>query len=68
MGRNYSNSPIFHQSALISKGKHCLLSRHDYFDFNSIDFTQIIEKKLGWGWGERPSVCDKFRRERNECL
>ena len=58
MGRIYSNSPIFHQSALILKGKHCLLSRHDYFDYNSTDFSQIIEKKLGCGWGERPSVCD----------
>ena len=45
MGRNYSNSPIFLQSALISKGKHCLLSRHDYFDYNSTDFSQIIGKK-----------------------
>ena len=24
---------FFHQSALISQGKHCLLSRHDYFDY-----------------------------------
>ena len=48
---------LFHQSALISKGKHCLLSRHDYFDYNSTDFSQIIEKYRVW-WGERPSVCD----------
>ena len=40
----FSNSPIFHQSAFISKGKHCLLSRHDYFDYNSTDFSQFIEK------------------------
>ena len=48
---------FLHQSALISKGKHCLLSRHDYFDYNSTDFSQIIEK-IGCGWGERPSDCD----------
>ena len=40
---------FFHQSALISKGKHCFLSRHDYFDYNSSDFSQIIEKNSGVG-------------------
>ena len=45
------------QSALISKENHCLMSLLDDFDYNSSDFSQIIEK-LGCGWGERPSVCD----------
>ena len=40
-------SEFFHQYTLISKGKHCLLSRHDYFDYNSTDFSQIIEKNSG---------------------
>ena len=57
MGRIYSNSPIFHQSALISKEKHCRLSRHDYFNFNAPIFYKLL-KKLGCGWGERASVCD----------
>ena len=48
-------SDFFHQYTLISKGKHRLLSCHDYFDYNSTDFSQIIEK-LGCGWGEQPSV------------
>ena len=46
---------FFHQYTLMSKGKHRLLSCHDYFDYNSTDFSQIIEK-LGCGWGEQPSV------------
>ena len=29
---------------LFAKGKHCLLSPHDYYDYNSTDFSQIIEK------------------------
>ena len=40
---------FLHQTALISKGKHCLLSRRDYFDYNSTVFSQIIEKKSGVG-------------------
>ena len=56
MGRIYSNSPIFHQSALILKRKNCLLSHHDYFDYNSTNFSQVLEKKVGSG--EWPSVCD----------
>ena len=51
-------SDFFHQSGHISKEKHCLFSRHDYFDYNSTDFSQIIGEKLGCGWGERPLVCD----------
>ena len=43
---------FLHQSALISKENHCLLSLHDDFDF-----SQIIEK-IGCGWGERLSVCN----------
>ena len=39
---------FLHQFALISKGKHCLLTRHDYFDYNSTDFSQIIEKNRVW--------------------
>ena len=39
---------FLHQSALISKGKHCLISRHDYFDYNITDFSQIIEKNRVW--------------------
>ena len=38
---------FFYQSAFILKGKHCLLSRHDHFDYNSTDFSQILEKKSG---------------------
>ena len=30
---------------------------HDDFDYNSSDFHKLL-KKLGCGWGERPSVCD----------
>ena len=41
-------SPIFHQSALISKEKHCVLTYHDYFDYNTADFSQIIEKTWVW--------------------
>ena len=33
-------SDFFHQAALISKGKHCLLSRHDNFDY-STDFHKF---------------------------
>ena len=40
---------FFHQSALILKEKHCLLSRHDYFDYSSTGFSQILEKKSGVG-------------------
>ena len=49
---------FFTGTRLFRKGKLCLLSHHDNFEYNSIDFSQIIEKKLGCGWGERPSVCD----------
>ena len=52
------NLRLLHQSALISKENHCLLSLHDDFDYNSSDFSQVIDKKLGCGWGEWPSVCD----------
>ena len=60
MGRIYSILRFFHQSALISKGKHCLLSRHDYFDYNSTDFSQINEKKNSGvgGVNGHASVCD----------
>ena len=58
MGRNYSNSPIFSPICAYFNGKHCLLSRHDNFDYNSTDFSQIIAKQTRVGWGERPSVCD----------
>ena len=64
-GENDENLAVFiqihrflHQSALISKGKHCLLSRHDYFDYSSTDFSQFFEKNRVWVGGERPSVCD----------
>ena len=54
----YSNSSsFFYQSALISKEKHCLLSLHDDFGYNSSYFSQNIQK-IGCGWGEQPSVCD----------
>ena len=43
---------------LISKGKHCLLSHHDYFDHNCTDFSQIIEEKSGLGGVNGQSVCD----------
>ena len=36
---------FLYQSALISKENHCHLSLHDDFDYNSADFSQIIEKK-----------------------
>ena len=56
-GENYEKRVVFiqilrflHQSAHISKENHCLLSLHDGFDYNSSDFSQIIEKKLGCGW------------------
>ena len=53
-GRNFTNSPIFSPVCAYFEGKHCLLSRHDYFDYNSSDFSQNIEKKkLGWD-----GVCD----------
>ena len=42
-------SNFFHQTALILKGKHCLLSCHDDFLYQSIDFSQILEKKSGVG-------------------
>ena len=41
---------FFHQSALFLKKKQCLLSRHDYFDYSSTDFSLILKKKLGVGW------------------
>ena len=43
-------SDFFYQSALVLKGEHCLLSRHDYFDYNSTDFSQILKKS--WVWVE----------------
>ena len=53
---NYEKLAVFiqilrflHQSALISKENHCLLSLHDGFDYNSSDFSQIIEKNSGVG-------------------
>ena len=58
---------FFHQSSLISKGKHCLLSRHDFFDYNSTDFSQILEKKSGVG-GMMAIGLRSFRHEGNECL
>ena len=40
---------FLHQSALISKEIHCLLSLHDDFDYNSSDFSRIIENNSGVG-------------------
>ena len=52
---------FFHQSGLISKENHCLLSLHDDFDYYSSDFFfKLLKKKIWCGWGERPSVCDPF--------
>ena len=60
-GKMMKNGPYFiqihrflHQSALILKENHCLLSLKDDFS----DFSQSIEKKLGCGWCELPPVCD----------
>ena len=46
------------ESALISKGKHCLLSRHDYFDLNSTDFHKILKKnsRVGGASGHRFAI------------
>ena len=62
------NLQFFHMSALISEGKHCLLFRHDYFYYNSTDFSQSIEKTWVWvGWFHRFGL-RSFRGERNERL
>ena len=59
MGRIYSNSLIFFtRLRLFQRENIVFFPRHDYLDYNSTDFSQIIEKKLGYGWGEQPLVCD----------
>ena len=47
---------FFHQSALISKGKLCPLTI--ILIITAPILHKLLKKKLWWGWGERPSVCD----------
>ena len=60
-GKMMKNGPYlikfsdFFTSTRLFQKENIFLSCHDYFDYNSTDFSQIIEK-LGCGWGEQPSV------------
>ena len=50
MGRIYSNSPIFFTSTrLFRKENIVFCTATIFFDYNSTDFLQIIEKNSGVG-------------------